>query len=363
MITGINSLMLTRVIISAIIAMISLAGFANAQVNQGLPELHAIPRTGRLHNKHHARHFRFIAAGDNRPASAKSAQPPTLSRIFKDARRFKPVFFLWSGDIIYGHKVDRDVLSKQYKEFFRIAQGGHVPVFNAPGNHEMDVADKTSGETIETPNSQLQALYLEFMEFPAGAPPYGAFDFGNSRFIALDTEEVAPAGASRSEGPTVASGTKLDPGFVSPRQVDLLKNDLEAHKDKAHIFVFMHHPIKPLKSKFGLNSANAQELEQLFSQYPNVSYVISAHEHLFYNASQKSLKLPVRTDPSASGPFYVVSGGAGAPLDTCKGQPDNCGEFNHYIVFDVKDHTVKARVVQVRSAKPRAPAGKEASTP
>jgi len=355
--TTTNNLKLTGIIMAAI-AIISLAGLASGQESSGLPDLPSIPGTGRLHKNHHATRFTFIVAGDNRPASAKDGQPATVGKIFRDARRFRPVFFLWSGDIIYGHKVNRDILAGQYKEFFRIASGARTPVFNAPGNHEMDAVDKSSGETVETPSAQMQALYLEFMGFPAAAPAYGGFDYGNSRFIALDTEEVSPAGERRSDGPTAPSGTKLDPGFVSPGQLDLLKKDLEASKGKAHIFVFMHHPIKPVKTRFGLNATNAQELEHLFSRYPNISYVIAAHEHLFYNASQNSLTLPERKDPSTSGPFYIVSGGAGAPLDSCKGQTDNCGEFNHYIVFDVKDDKVKARVVKIGSARSRNQAGK-----
>ena len=324
---------------------------ANAQ-SPGMPTLPAVPRTGKLHNIDLSQPFRFIVAGDNRPASASSPQPRTLTRIFRDARRrFRPAFFLWSGDIIYGHSLDGGVLEKQYKEFFRIAGLGRAPVFNAPGNHEMDLIEKAAGEAIEAPSAQLQAFYLKFMEFAAGAPPYGAFNFGNSRFMAVDTEEVVPADATRSEGPTVGSGAKLDPGFVGPGQFELLKAALDANKDKAHIFVFMHHPIKPMKNKFGLNTANAQQLEQLFGQYPNVSYVIAAHEHLLYNPGRKSLEFPERKDPSELGPFYVVSGGAGAPLDSCKGQAGNCGEFNHYLVFDVNGNKVKARVVRLNSSK------------
>jgi len=42
----------------------------------------------------------------------------------------------------------------------------------------------------------------------------------------------------------------------------------------------MHHPIMPAKSDSGLNQADAAALQALFQKYPNVSYVIAAHEHL-----------------------------------------------------------------------------------
>src|SRR6185369_4189635 len=109
--------------------------------------------------------FTFIAAGDNRPANSKSPQPATLSQLLKDSKQHNPTFIIWSGDTIAG--------------------------FNTPGNHEMDVISHPSkNENVETPDDKMQALYLKMMEYPANAPAYGAFNYGNSRFIAVDTEEV-----------------------------------------------------------------------------------------------------------------------------------------------------------------------------
>jgi hypothetical protein len=197
------------------------------------------------------------------------------------------------------------------------------------------------------------------MKFPPNAPTYGAFDYGNSRFIAVDTEEVAASGSIRSPGKVVGNAgrtTTLDPGSVSKAQMDLLGQDLEANKAKAHIFVFMHHPIIPARSDSGLNEADATALQALFKKYPNVSYVIAAHEHLYFNATGTTLKPADRQDPSTAGPSYLVSGGAGAPLENCPGSAgSNCGSFNHYLVFEVDGDTVKVQVVPVSST-----AGKKA---
>ncbi|HKP05067.1 MAG TPA: metallophosphoesterase [Chthoniobacterales bacterium] len=334
---------------------------AQAGTAAGFPPLSPVPKTGALKDDPKATKFWFIAAGDNRPASESLPQPDVLSQIFKDAQKFKPVFFLWSGDTIYGHENHRKKLEAQYKEFFHQAQHANVPVFNAPGNHEMDSVQKIGNEKIETPDSRLQAFYLEFMKFPSGAPAYGAFDYGNSRFIALDTEEVAtptptPTGtptATATATATPAKKLRLDPGFVSPQQIDLLTQDLEANKSKAHIFVFMHHPIMPAKSSSGLEPAIATALQTLFKNYPNVSYVIAAHEHLYYNATGTTLAPVDRQDPSSQGPSYLVSGGAGAPLDTCPASAcSNCGSFNHYLAFEVDGDTVKVQLVPIPSNSP-----------
>jgi hypothetical protein len=342
-------------IFAGICVAILLADRAPAQTGTGFPPLPPVPRTGQLQDHSKATKFCFIAAGDNRPAASESPQPETLTRIFQDARKFKPAFFLWSGDIIYGHEYHRKKLEKQYEEFFGIAPLAKVPVFNSPGNHEMDTVQKTPSETIETPDPKLQALYLEFMKFPANAPAYGAFSYGNSRFIAVDTEEVGAPSPTPSPTASPSKKLKLDPGFVSQQQFDLLTQDLEANKAKAHIFVFMHHPIMPAKSSSGLNPANAAALQSLFKKYPNVSYVIAAHEHLYFNATGTTLTPSDRQDPSTEGPSYLVSGGAGAPLDSCPGSAgSNCNSFNHYLVFGVDGDTVKVQVVPVSSSGKKA---------
>lgn len=327
----------------------------HAKPAAGFPPLPAVPKTGQLQDQPGATKFCFIAAGDNRPAEETLPQPQVLTQIFNDAQRFKPAFFLWCGDIIYGHEDHRKKLEKQYKEFFGIAALAKVPVFNSPGNHEMDTTTKTSTEKIETPDKKLQDYYLEFMKFPAKAPPYGAFDYGNSRFIAVDTEEVGGPSPTPTSTPASGKKLKLDPGFVSSKQIKHLTEDLDANKAKAHIFVFMHHPIIPAKSSSGLYPPNASDLQALFQNYPNVSYVIAAHEHLYFNATGTGL-----TDPAPSGPSYVISGGAGAPLDKC---PDsataNCVSANHYLVFRVDGNAVSLELDQIPLALTSPSPGKE----
>lgn len=344
--------MLTRYLTAIFLAML-LTVAAHAQTANEFPALPNVPGTPQLTDDPKSTHFTFIAAGDNRPASHGAKQPETLSQILKDSTRFKPSFMLWSGDTIagfrvVGHKMDTDGLTKQYEEFFGIVAKAKVPIFNSPGNHEMDSLDKTDNNvTIETPDEKMEELYLKMMKYPPNAAPYGAFNYGNSRFIAVDTEEVPRMLTLRSPG-KVANNVNLDPGFVSPAQLKLLATDLEANKHKAHIFVFMHHPIRPAKSGSRLNKENADDLEKLFAQYPNVSFAIAAHEHLYYNASGNTLNPAPRTNPAKGGPVYLVSGGAGAPLDSCPSSSSkNCVAAFHYLVFEVNGNTATVKVVVV----------------
>ncbi len=354
--------MKTRYLLPIVLSMVLFTA-AQAQTGNGFPTLPPVPQTPQLIDDPKSTKFTFIAAGDNRPSGHTPVQPPTLAKILNDSKRFKPIFMLWSGDTIAGFRtagqpVDKKALTAQYEAFFKIASQAGVPIFNSPGNHEMDSVAKSDAGTVETPDADMQELYLKVMKYPANAPPYGAFNYGNSRFIAVDTEEVPPITAARSPGKVVGKNLKLDPGFVSLTQIQLLAADLEANKHKAHIFVFMHHPIKPAKKGSRLNKENADELETLFAKYSNVSYVIAAHEHLYYNASGNTLNPASRTDPSSGGPTYVVSGGAGAPLDSCPvPSGPNCSATNHYLVFEVNGDKVDVQVVIVPAATRKAKSG------
>lgn len=99
------------------------------------------------------------------------------------------------------------------------------------------------------------------------------------------------------------------------------------------------------------DSKDAQEIaETLFANYTNVSYVISGHEHMYYNPlGNGALVLPpTRTDSTnpAQPPYYLVSGG-GAPLKN-----NTTGSCFHYIVFQVNGATVTPTLWVVESYDP-----------
>jgi len=274
-------------------------------------------------------HFVFIVAGDNRPAAEQDPQGAVVRKIFDDIRKEGPAFVLWSGDAIYGKNPGAPKkIDAEYKEFLGLAASGGAAVYNAPGNHEMD-------DHKNCPSGTMLKLYLADT---GQDKPYGAFTYGNSRFIAMNSDEGSPPG--ECECSSQPSGTK-PPGFISQNQMRLLKQDLDANKDKAHIFIFMHRPIEGYKSEDQLCAQNVTELQALFKKYPNLSYVLAGHEHMYFNPQgpKKFGPPPERTDPSQP-PYYLVSGGAGAPLKKNKG-------FYHYLIFTVDGNKVRVQVVPV----------------
>ena len=270
--------------------------------------------------------FTFIVAGDNRPATRGPEQPVSLNTIFDCVTKLHPAFVLWSGDTIFGkNATDPGEVSAEYAAFLKIAALGKVPVFNSPGNHELDDKDNV-------PSPTMLKLYTDNM---SGA--WGAFSYGNSHFIALNSENEPPKGkAAAASG---KKGKKNDaPGYITPDQLKALAADLEANKNMAHIFIFMHHPVKPAKTQDGLVPASVAALEALFKKYKkhnNISYVLAGHEHMYYNPQDPSniTSAPGRTDPSWP-PTYLISGGAGAKLK------DLPGGFYHYLVFTVSGGTI-----------------------
>jgi hypothetical protein len=136
-----------RCLLAISLAMLFFAA-VHAQSGNGFPTLPPVPKTGQLTDDPASTHFTFIAAGDNRPAGPNDPQPQTLGQILQDAKQFQPAFMLWSGDTIAGFRVlgkpmNVARLTAMYEEFFGKASKAGVPIFNSPGNHEMDSLDKT----------------------------------------------------------------------------------------------------------------------------------------------------------------------------------------------------------------------------
>jgi hypothetical protein len=310
-----------------------------------MPALSPLPGTGQLPSPADPNKFTFVLAGDNRPAKSSCPQPPEPGMIFEAVKALNPpaAFVLWTGDTISGKQPDATQLKKEYHKFLELAAQAGVPVFNAPGNHELD-------DSNNVPSQAMKGYYRDNM-----AGTYGAFSYGNSRFIALDSENE-PAASKKSKELTTAEGEAKSeaPGSITTKQLGLLKEDLAADTKTGHVFIFMHHPVFPYDAKDGLDQASVTALQDLFAQY-SVSYVVSGHEHMYYNSLGSKTTMtppPSRTDPlppplPMAPPFYLVSGGGGAPL---KNTP--AGSFFHYLVFKVDGDKVSPTLVQIGSCGP-----------
>ena len=302
--------------------------------NAGLPALTPMRGTGELKPSEEDE-FTFVVFGDNRPAKGEP-QPETIKEIFTEIKQLKPAFAMSLGDIIEGKPAPDDpkaidTIRGQFKDFLTLASAAEAPIYNAPGNHEMDDVD-------DLPTQRMHELYRECV-----GPTYGAFNYGNSRFIALNTEDVPAADTPRPPADEEFS-------YMNPQQIAELKADLDANRDKKHIFITMHYPIHakeagPPDSKWDdrLYPESRKALLELFKNYDNIAYVMAAHEHLYYNPAAPENVTDVPSWKPGDPINYIVSGGAGAPLN------DGKWGFHHYLIFEVRGDQVSVEIVKLQS--------------
>ena len=299
----------------------------------GLPAAKPIAGTGQLTPAKDPHSFTFVVFGDNRPAVGEP-QPETIKEIFRELQELQPAFAISLGDIIEGKPSDRQPattrqMREQFREFLALAKSAKTPIFNAPGNHEMD-------DSEDIPTERMHRLYRELV-----GPTYGAFNFGNSRFLVLNTEDVPPPN-------TPAPPEGIEFSYLSQKQLTELRNDLEAHRTKTHIFIAMHYPIHakdegPPTSDWDdrLAPASREALEAILQDFENIAYVFAAHGHLYYNPQEPDNVATVPSWQPGAATMHLVSGGAGAPLNTGK------WGFHHYLVFRVDGQRVTARIVKL----------------
>lgn len=308
-----------------------------------MPVLAPVPQTGTLSAPTSNTNFTFIVLGDNRPQQPVPTQPAITSQLIADMKQYSPQFILWTGDVIAGKDATNSTLiNSEYQAFFNLVHTAGVPVFNAPGNHEMNAAGNA-------PCATMDQLYKQNMK---ASDLFGAFSYGNSRFIALNTDSLKKS--ANCKPPSKNFDNK---GYVNKDQLATLDAYLKANTSAQYIFIFMHRPMLPKSGGVGLNAESTKKLKQIFAKYKNIAYVLAAHEHLYYSALTKDNSPPPCVGkewcPSTGNcpPFYLVSGGAGAPLQGDKDEAEEeAGEFDpdafyNYLVFKVSGDGIQATLV------------------
>ena len=208
----------------------------------------------------------------------------------------KPAFILQTGDL-----VENPGKLKQWAEFDRItavlrSQG--IAYYPARGNHD----NNHNGEYEQRVTEPFRA---------GGNKLYYAFDKGNLRFIALDTEQELKPG----------KGTK--PG--SP-QYEWLQSELQNARAEHKFVIPFFHKAAFSVGEHGSTDKVQKGLHPLFRQY-GVTLVFQGHDHIYYRTVRDGIT-------------YVVAGGGGAPLYSLthlsQGLPSDVqAQENHFCVLDV----------------------------
>jgi calcineurin-like phosphoesterase family protein len=247
----------------------------------------------------------FVVGGDNRPTGKGAPLPRVAGAIFEEIGLLAPDFVLWSGDTVYGYCDTRAELEAEYDAFFAVAARGGVPLYNAPGNHEIHSGQSCPGTATDAlcgPPCSEEVFEKRFGRL------YGSFDYGGLHFIALDTDVPG------------------HPDEISGAQLEWLKKDLEDNRKARAIFLFCHtefYSSPKIDPPAGLSHPAVFDriaLHELFRRYP-VRAVFAGHEHLYWREPAEN----------HDGIEYFVVGGGGAPLYA---SPDR-GGFSHYVLVRV----------------------------
>lgn len=236
--------------------------------------------------------FSFVVMGDGRPTLPRMPYPELSVRAMREIGLLRPAFVLYTGDSIWGFDDTRQELLNELDRFRAFTEGAGVPVYNVPGNHEM----QSEPEVIRLVEDWGQDLY-------------GSFDVGRYHFVALNTDEFCKEGR------------------VCDEQLEWLRADLELNKDASAIFVVMHRPVFSwFQGDF--NPDDGEVLQDLFSSHP-VRAVFASHDHFYYEETHGGVR-------------YVTAGGAGAPMYA---QPQK-GGFAHYVLVTLDGENVDYSVIE-----------------
>src|ERR1051326_6074479 len=127
--------------------------------------------------------FTFFVAGDNRPDKGDGPADGFTAVVTEmQMASAQPVFVFWGGDTIKG-KSSSDA-KKQYPIALKVFAKLNVPVFNTPGNHELNKKGSGACNDALDSSGKLLADYTSLM-----GPPYGVFQYGNSAFISVNTDD------------------------------------------------------------------------------------------------------------------------------------------------------------------------------
>lgn len=272
------------------------------------------------------------------------------------------------GDNAYYYGSDEEYQA----EFFNIYKDRFLkqsPLYPAPGNHDYAYDNPDAQNNHAVPYYRVFSMPVrgEAGGYPSGNPAYYSFDVGNIHFLSLD-----------SYGKEDNSTRLYD---TLGKQVQWIKNDLEANRNKDWIVAYWHHPPFTMGSH---NSDTEGDLAAIRTNFIRilerygVDLVLCGHSHVYersklqkghydaeatfdpavhdlsassgyyYDGSGNSCPYIKRAATGNQGTVYVVSGSAGQ-LGGAQGEfPHNAMFYSNTetggsLILEVQDNRLDAR--------------------
>ncbi|MBB6498575.1 purple acid phosphatase family protein [Pedobacter cryoconitis] len=254
-------------------------------------------------------HYRIAALGDcgDNSVNQRRVKEQVISYLGKN----NLTAWILLGDNAYSDGTDSEFQSK----FFNIYKDDLLkkyPLFPAPGNHDYhdtDLSAKHAQETHETAYYQNFSMPVngESGGVPSHTKAFYSFDIGNIHFLSLDSYG--------KEDRTYRLYDTLGP------QVQWIKKDLAANKNKGWVIAFWHHPPYTMGSH---NSDQEDELVKIRENFirilerEGVDLVLNGHSHDYersrmmagHYGAEKTFDAKIHNLSNSSGKYDGSTGSA-----------------------------------------------------
>ncbi len=247
------------------------------------------------------RPIRFAVLGDR----TGEPHPGVYGAIVAEVARMRPDFVITPGDLIVGYTNDTVTLQARWEEYVKLIQPLEVPLYIAPGNHDITM-------------DGMLASYCKYV-----GKPYRSADFEDIHLIMLDNSRWEASDQLPAE------------------QIEWLADDLAKNTGAAYTIVLYHKPFWYETTARGIPDT----LHSLFVGY-GVDAVFSGHYHDYFAGEYDGIKYT--TVGSSGGGMVPGPTGIGyhflwvtvdskgihiAPIDAGSVRPWNEVEADERLVF------------------------------
>jgi hypothetical protein len=252
-----------------------------------------------------------------------------------------PAFVVSVGDVVFESRLDSfQTVKKLILDPLAAIGARFYPVI---GNHDFPLDDR----------------WVIFWPPPTNRHYY-SFDYGNSHFTILDTNQAFLSEGGKDKNPEHqpdeeerAMRTQAESFQPGSAQYEWLVKDL-AETKKTQIFVFFHEPAFSYGGHEG--SPDIQRiLCPIFERY-KVTAAFSGHSHGYERFVPLRVDLssgePVPVPDEKNGVVYVVAAGGYGSLYDIARQPIHAAvaKANHFVRIDVRGDTAHCTVIEPKSA-------------
>lgn len=238
--------------------------------------------------------FDFVVVADSNTLKPLE-QSDVFKLIIREVNILKPELVVHAGDLVLGGAAEG--VPAQWDLFHEVIAGCEPPFVAVPGNH--DITDTAT-----------ERIWLERM-----GPAHYSFRYGNSLFVALNSEEIGSVDR------------------ISDGQVAWLKEQLDS-TNATNIFVFVHKPYFAHEDDPDTAEASWEKqwsnVAAAFRGHP-VRAVFAGHQHTYRDCGVRD------------GVHYVICGGAS--VYGMRGTEEE-GSFNHYLRVRVRGEQFSWAVIK-----------------